>query len=254
MKLSSLKEIVLDIDSPIEMHTSIEFNKLSIMVGPNNTGKTFCLVNVFCFQTLLKTLWDIPSDIHNNISNNILAQQIFDSCFDDQNINGSIEAIWDNGTSVKLTFVKGDVTNVTHTDLSIITDIAPVMYMSSHMRTFDAIKMYLKMRKMMKEKIQPDNSLSIELLGKLLEHFKLYDIVYLETILSRCPFKPNKHRLDTMKEMFEGFFTDIKEIDVNYDKCDFVITRSNDDQVYASTLSKGDQSLLNMSLIHLANN
>jgi predicted ATPase len=246
MNISSIKSIYFDIDEPIKLDKlTLTQNKITVYIGANGSGKSFIMINLFCIQTLLGSLFMSGKDISDPVKRT-LAQDIWDSSFDDQNINGVIEGEW-GYVSIRITFVKGDVIKVEHTDLSIITDVAPVIYMSSHMRTFNAISMYLKMRKNLKESCQPTHALSEELLLKLKSLFKLYDIIYIEGIITKIPIHLSKESKDRLL-VFDTSFLEFDKIDVDFENCDFIITKSNGDVIKASTLPKGHQSILNMFL------
>ena len=251
MLVKGINKVRMNIDEPIKFtNIELEYKDIGILAGPNGSGKTFVLVNVFCLQTLFSVI--AIGGITDDAVKRSVAQMIWDKSFDDQNINGTVGGLWgiNNEFNLEVTFVKGDVTKVEHSDLSQISQVSSVMYLSSHMRTFDAIKMYLKIRKMIKESCQPTHDSTDELLEKLSKDFKLYDISYLEAVISQMPITPDPIKKQAL-EKFDKFFTEIKEIDVDFEKCDFIITKNNGDTVSASSLSKGIQSMLNMSLLNL---
>jgi len=254
MVLGSINEIVVDLTEPMEIKMqTLTYRQINLFAGQNGSGKSFLLIKVFCLQTALGVYAALPIDqVIPDVLKRKVAQEIWDGSFTDQNLNGTIEGRYDHGVSLKVTFVKGDVTDVQYSDLTKITAVAPVIYMSSHMRTFESIKMYLKMRKIFKESSQPTHEFGADLATKLVKDgFKLYDILCIERLISKMPILDTVEICKTLSnfEPNDQVFNDIASFDVDYDRCDFLYrSKATGNAVYLTSLPKGHQSLINMVL------
>ena len=100
--LGHIKELSLDIDSPIIMTMpKIEFKNLALFVGTNGSGKSLILKLVWCAGMIGEAF--IASEVltmpHNPIDN---AQYIFDKSFSNQNFNGKMNFIFEDGNNIAI--------------------------------------------------------------------------------------------------------------------------------------------------------
>lgn len=225
-----IKSILCSITSPMKMeNTELGFRELTMLVGANNTGKSFLLVNCWCLSLIVSGYGRAPMLLD-------WAQFIYDRSFANQNIHGVVRANFD-GYYVEVTFDKGKVTSV-NSDIEDQTP-TPMQYMSSPMRTFEAISMYLKLRK---RAVGTEE----EILDQMSLDFKLYDVMYIEHLIKKCPITVKEDAFSN----FNGFNHKILAIDIDLQKCDFLAVTDNGTE-YLTTFSKGDQSLINMIIANL---
>lgn len=236
----SLTSITLDITEPFQMSLKdMQINAINILVGQNGSGKSFLLINFWAMGFIANVITQ-ATKLGQKANPIEVAQFTYNNSFTDQNIDGMIQSNWSNGSTITIIFKKGIVKDVNLHKFK-ADNIGGVKFMSSHMRTFDNISMYLKMRKMFINNGLTDDALIME----LTKHFKLYDIMMLEEIIHKMPFVVD----DMMKERLKAF--DIKEditlFDVDLDKGDFFLMENNNKK-YLTSYGKGHQSLFNMTL------
>ena len=119
--------------------------------------------------------------------------------------------------------------------------VAPVKYMSTAMRTFDAIKIYLRTRSLIKRLSDDQEFFYTE----ILKSYRLYDVTYMEGLLLKMPLKVD----GVMKEYLEKF--DVKEkitdFGVDFEEEDFYLKYEGDEKKkYLTTFGAGHQSIFNM--------
>lgn len=226
-----MKTITLNITSPITFtDMSLDVSKgLTMMTGMNGTGKTFILVNVWALGTIAAVNGMVP-DLKE------WAQYVYDHSFADQNIDGNISGDF-NGKLLTVYFEKGKITSIVADEME---GIIPIKFMSSGMRTFDDIGTYLKVRKMGE---MTGNTTDEQLMSWMVSSYKLYDVMYIEHLIKKCPIdiKPNI-RVDLEKM---GMKSSIARIEFDKEKADFIAVTA-DGMKPLSTYSKGEQSILNM--------
>lgn len=223
----SVKTIKYDIDSPIKMNSEIEYNQLTLMTGPNGVGKSFHLVTVYVMSTIGATC-NRPEMMDGGTVR--AAQYIVDHCYSGK-VNGTITMTMSDDNEVTLVAEQGVVTAVNHS-IADGTSIPPSRYMSSAMRTFDAMSNYLTVRKL---------TGNIE---KTAESFKMYDVMHIETMIHQCPKEISEENLVHLKSM--GIEDDIISMDVDLEKCDFYLILKDGKKKYCKEYSAGNQSILNM--------
>lgn len=232
-KIGSFESLTLNITEPMKANFDlVTLKNISLFVGANGTGKTFILVNVFAIS-MIANGYVVSKGQFNKEG----AQFIYDNCFTDQNINGTIVGNFSGGVVVELVFEKGKIQTMTVLNTGGVTEVVQVKFFSSQMRTFDAINMYLKMRTMI-----PGSTMEEKFTG-MIKSFKLYDVMYLEHLIIKMPLKVD----DKMKEFLKGFDyeEDVTEFNVDLTKGEFYATINNEIK-YLSALGKGHQSIFNM--------
>jgi len=239
--IGHISHLVINITEPLSMNFDhIEMNSLNLYTGKNGTGKTFVLVNVFVLSYIMSAI------VHAKLKGpqlNELAQFTFDKSFDNQNIDGIVGADWVSGAFLRVTLLGGKIHSVVYSGLEEITAAPPATFMSAPMRTFNAIQMYLKLRKVYNIDGNHD-----ALMIKLLNDFKLYDVMYLEGLIHKLPKNIPDNILKTFKESYD-VKDDLRTFEVDLEKCDFFVTIGDEKQPkYMSTYGSGHQALFNMFL------
>jgi len=224
-KPNRLEKLVLNITNPIKMDQELTFEQICILVGANNSGKTFMLKLAFALGAIGIMRVAPPGPTSS-------AQFVFDNTFVDQKFDGLFKAVYTKG-SVAVELKEGKVTS-----LETQGETVPVKFMSTDMRTFDQMAMYLRIRK-----DAPDND-PLAFTMKMLQAYRLYDLTYMEALLVRLPLVLP----DSLRKAFGSF--DIKEsiasIEADLDKCEFHAVMDDGSKRNISTYGKGHQAILNM--------
>jgi hypothetical protein len=163
------------------------------------------------------------------------AQYVFDHTFEDQNFNGLLVMEYDQGR-IELEFDNGK-----NTKNSVVIDdrvklIPTPIFMSKTMRTFDQMNQYLKLS----EKMSTED--------EILEFYKLYDVVYMQAIkikLAKEFLIPGLIRESFAEMQFKDVIVSlfIKDNHIYY-------KNEKGEEKNTSTLSAGEQSMLNMMIAH----
>lgn len=243
MKISSIDSLDVHITSPMKAEMiHLKMNSIVLMTGMNNTGKSWYLANFWALSYLAQAILTAKK-MSIPLSNIECAQFVYDHCFDNR-IDGRVQANFNKGT-LSVLFTEGKVTDVIIEDFEDITECAMARYLSSQMRTFDSIKIYLRIRKMCGKSGQ-------ELIGEMIKSYKLYDVMYLEQLINAMPITVDEKMKETLLK-FE--ITDsIILFNVSLENCDFyaAIADENFSRIkYLTTYSAGHQSLLNMFMSNL---
>jgi hypothetical protein len=171
-----------------------------------------------------------------------MAQYVFDRSFDDQDITGTYAFTFTSGPTLNMELEKGKVKSCVAM-IDGVDQVSGVKYMSSRMRTFDAISGYLKMRAM-HEKTITDPRL---LMGEMIKDYKIYDVTYIEQMIHSMPFTD----MEKIKPSFANFDIedDIRSFGVDLIKGDFYARIGDDERIkYLCTYGNGHQALFNMIL------
>lgn len=245
-QLGHISNIKIDTDSPLKANYDCSFNHLTLVCGLNGSGKSLMLkinwVINFIVQSYLlaKEQGIVNYDLLKS------AQESFDKTFDNQDFNGSIEAQFDKGNDIIIEINKG---NLTKCDILLQPDISysgMPMFMSTETRTYNDIVKYFKLRKAIgiSGAITASQSKEFE---DLCSSYKLYDILFLEklyTSLSKSPLIFNRQLLDALKKYDLRF--NIVSIGFDEKKCELYYMDDKGVAKSLTTLSKGEQSLINM--------
>jgi len=233
--LGHLKDLAINIDAPIKMEIpSMEFRSLMILVGQNGSGKSLVLKINWAVATIISSVVNAKA-MGVPVDSTVLAQHIMDNTFTDQNFNGEIIANFDNGI-IELVIEKGKVVRAGVETHPLVKQVSTPIFMSTDMRTFDQIKTYFKMQKMLGSD------------EKMLEMYRLYDIVYVKMLEQKL--KGGWNCTDGFKKAINGF--------TGMEKYTYDSFHIEDDDVKLldeagevrslTTFSKGEQSLINMIL------
>lgn len=227
-----IQSMTLTLTNP-KMDIDMEFNQILILVGQNGTGKTLVMKLSWALTTAASVAFAVPTQKLETV-----LQTILDSTFDAQDFDGFMSITYTEGSVLSATLIKGQVVSAEVIFSPKAKQFPPPIFMSSTMRTFDQIKNFLKTKKLV-----PDIS----------QLYKLYDIVYVELLSAKLsggwPIPPAlESRLP----------------DYNLDKYDMKTFYIDDESVWfensegsrtdLTTLSAGEQSILNMFIGNFINN
>ncbi len=224
--------LTTDLNGGLNMvNTPIDLNMLNILVGANGTGKTLILKVVWLMNMITQLIINKAPDLESG------AQFILDNTIPENKSFGYIRMEYESGAGVELSMLNGGVVGVGHSNIKEGMTMGAPIFLSAAMRLFSSMKWYLRARKDL-ETSKP------EFIATLCKDFKLYDILYIERLIHKMPFKID-HNMIPMLSMSEKT-ADIKLVEVGDD--DFIITDSKGAKYPASHLSNGEQSILNMAL------
>ncbi len=246
-QLGHIKELSLDIDSPTTMKMpKMEFNNIALFVGTNGSGKSLILKLVWCAGMIGEAF--ISSEVltmpYNPIDN---AQYIFDKSFSNQNFNGKMNFIFEDKNNIAIEMEKGKVIDVNISFAKDLVQSGPPIFMSTETRTFDDITRYLQVRKMIGITGQIDAS-NASLFEKILDMYKLYDAMFIERLINKLnkPYILKKDIKDTFKKY--EIKEEIESIGFDENKSELYFINSKGEVKLLRNMSKGEQSLINMTL------
>lgn len=234
--LGNLVTLDMDITSPLPIKHGMTMNQLTMLVGKNGTGKTFYLINTYCVGSIMASVHMTGT----GLTAQGYAQFVYDNCFKDQNIHGTISATYESGANVNLVFDKGQIKDLSFNNLDKFQVAAPPVFMSSGMRLFTPISHYLKLRKRLaglERQLKPGQ------LHDLLQDYTLYDISYIEKLINAAPITITSQ----IKKSLEDFeiMENITSFDVDLEKGDFYVV-IDDNKKYMTTYGSGHQAAINM--------
>lgn len=257
MKEINLGKVNIDLKNPDVSFDDMEFNKVTVLIGMNGTGKSFLFKLNFAITTGMKTICDFELERPEREKQLLeVLNFYFEHSFEDLEATGNIKIEYVDGidkvAEIEIVLEKGKVTKAypvfyrnTEEDL----DFPVIKYLSSDMRTFDSIKSYLKVRSTILGKRTEEESekqLTPPEVEKLLEFYKIYNVFILEKMI---------YVDDIELKGLEKFFGSKDEenskpipvkVQVDLEKKDFLITMDDSSQRYATSFSKGEQSVIMM--------
>lgn len=252
MKLGQVKHLYIKIDKPIKMEAEIDYNNIAIFVGQNGSGKTLLLKLIWVTSFISLSFIEARKK-KQNFNTLELGQFTFDSCFDNQIFNGTIKTYYNNG-DLEIILDNGKIQDIIINFDDTIDSASFPIFMSKDLRTFDNIHRYLKLRKTLKI----NGNLNVNLLEEFKElqgFYKLYDIMYVERLLTQL-----KHQEYEVTQKFKDTLSNydldklkIKSFGFNEIDSYFYYLNEDDDKINLSTLSAGEQSLINIFLCNALN-
>lgn len=235
--VGQIKTIKMNTTSPMKMENlSIDHREMSIMVGQNGTGKTLMLKTTYALGYIANGF-----ALDQRIGAPF-AQFVMDNTFEDQNFNGTIGAEFTCGADISVIIKDGHVEKVEFQGLEGKIPIN-VVFMSSGMRLFSSMQLYLKMRRRLGD--MPHEALMVE----MLKDFRLYDMTYIEGLIMKAPFEIPDYLMKAINNM-DPDMEKIDSLGLDWDKPDFFIMQG-EKKTYLSTLGNGHQALLNMTFSNL---
>lgn len=238
-----LHTIKVDLEPMMPMKNEIEFNKVTLFIGANGTGKSVLLKSAFALSYIGNT-YSIAKLKGMNILDHELrevAEFAFTKTFDDFDSSGECYATYTNGAKVTVKFTLG---KCTFAEVILMEDgiIPSVVYAPSSMRLFSQYENYLKVRKL----ISSNLSLNEQELFKMLENFKLYEVTLGETLIAKSPID-----VSSLTALYEDPYNikPINYIEVDLEKSQVLARYSDNTTSRLSTLSAGEQSALNIFMM-----
>lgn len=244
-----LKTISMEMESPTKFNfKDIEFNKLSIFVGTNASGKSFIMKMLYFMSQFALTLYVLedlkklnPGKISTSAED--IGKDFLKNVFENpEELKGVVKVDWDK-SSLTINFNNGELSEIIITGFQEYQNIPPIRYMSTNIRLFSDIKRYLQLRKI--------NSDSTEAIPNIIEHmlkyYKLFDVEDVERLIKVCSedYTIPQSFYDTIGKDDNNPPISLK-IDLSVD--DFIVTFKDGTKRNASALSNGYQAMLHMSL------
>lgn len=221
MTTGHANSLIIGMSGPMEMKSEIDLNQLNVFIGANGVGKSLIMKLTWCLN-MMSQLVVLKQPLTEG------AQFILDKSIPEHNMFGMLGIRFDSGAKLTITVFEGKVQDVSHEGFEKIDKPSKCVYMSADTRLFSSIKRYLDIRKIVGQE-------------KMLEHYKLYDCMYIESLISRMPITLDnfsKHLLTSVE--IDG----LESVDFDGD----FIGVFKDDRKSLSTLSSGQQALINMTL------
>lgn len=245
--LGSVQTIELDITKPVQMkEMEMQYNKLLLLLGANGTGKTFLLKITWVLSTFVNHLVMI---LHDKIStdNKLHLQYLLDNTFTNNDLTGKIYFTYERGNSISVELLEGKVIKV---GMSLEEDLSPSaqpVFMSKETRLFSDIIQYMKIKNLMK--IPKGIPVTESDMNKVMEMYRIYDMMYIETLLHYIETKTTPKLIEDFGKQIVEFDPDIKITDIRIDYTTNDILYS-DGINYKSigSLGAGHQALINMFL------
>ena len=230
-KLGHIGHMKIKTDQPVKMDFDMEYNQLVLICGTNGSGKSLVMKYNWALSTIASVMTNAAA---MSPPLDKVAQEIFDGTLEDQNINGKLSADFGNA-KLELTFENGKVkSSKFHRDDDEV-GIAPTpVFMSTVTRTFSQIQQYLQLEKAVGQE-------------KMLKTYRLYDVVFVEKMKAALSKKIKlSENIKTALDNMDMGKHDIQELTLE-DETFFFFNKAGK-KTNVSTLSNGEQSILNMIL------
>ena len=247
MKITQIKSLYVDITHPLNMkEQTIDFNALTLMTGPNGSGKTFFMIHAYALAKIAQL---VVTGLRGE-QLEATSQFILNNSFSDLNTEGTL-GIEFGAASLNVVMKKGQIESINWKNLAGIENVAQVRFMSAGMRTFSDMKHYLFSRKMI---AQTYNNNMEQIAMEMLKAYKFYDFEYIEQTIQKMPLKGT----DKMAEYLASFdiHEKIKEFGVDLDKCEFYLIEEkdgNEEKRNLTSYGAGHQSIINMVIANSFN-
>lgn len=199
----------------------IDLGKLNIFVGANGVGKSLVMKLTWVMQMITQLIIAKVPQAEQ------AAQYILDHSVPENGMIGHMILVYESGAMVNVNLLEGQINSLQYRDLEEITEPSSCIYMSSEMRTFNDIKQYLTVRKLVG-------------MEKMDQHYKLYDIMYVEKLIQRCPVT-----LDPLSKETLGLLGCENLTSIEFTGDDFVGVFGQEKKSLAY-LGAGEQSMINM--------
>lgn len=241
MQLGHIVTATMKMSQPPMNFEDVGFNRIMILTGQNGSGKSMLLKTQYAMNSLANIIILTAGKGGDFIG---LAQYFFDGTFEDLDFTGDIIVNYNNMNSLSVTLSNGKVTECIPIIDANIDEPTPVIFMSKSMRTFDEIKMYLKIRKTSVDDSEPHT------LENMRNFYKLYDISYVEGLIGLvgAGLKVTEGFNKTM-ETFELTKLDIASFHYSKADSEFYYKNSKNEKKSLNALSAGEQSLINMFIM-----
>lgn len=230
-ELGQMTQLNVDIDQPMKLKTDLDMNALNLYVGKNGSGKSLILKMTWALATIMTFKVNRSKSSDGEMLQ--VAQYMWDNTFEDNNFNGLVGAIHPGG-KISLGFKNGKLESMNIDVAESIVNASTPLFLSVTMRTFDEIERFFKLQ----DKIGIDS---------MPEYYRIYDSVYAHKM--KQSFEAGIIVDDKIKDSLKNFELDKYDIvSFGYKNEKFIFTNSKGEERSMSSLSKGEQSLLNMKL------
>lgn len=228
--LGSIETLSLNLEE-FKMKDEINFNKLTLLVGQNGTGKTLVNIMNWALTTAINIHILTKNDLKDTLDY-ILSKSV------NTKFTGTLRIAFSSNVEMIAELENGNVLKAEVHNLT--DDIIPIniKYMSTNMRTFTQINQYIKTKKLLTSVANAD---------EVFEIYKFYDIYLVESYLQHLSGKKTIP-VDCGSD-FDKKLEDIKFLRLNEDETEIEYGfEENGRLVFKSTssLSNGEQSMLNM--------
>lgn len=213
----------------IEMEKmKIDLKDLNILIGQNGIGKSLVMKITWVLNTISQLIAMKQPNIEAQ------TQYILDHSIPDNGMLGNMSIEYTTGATVTVNLLEGKINGVHWVGFEKINEPTPVIYMSTEMRLFTSIKQYLALRKV----------LGVE---KMAEHYKLYDIIYVERLIQKAPMSITGVSARSMLQMVnEGSNNELEKVE--FSETDFTGVWKDGSRKPLSQLGSGEQAVINMVL------
>lgn len=239
---NQIRTLTLILDEPKMDFQQMDIKAITILVGANGTGKSFLMKTTWVLSYIACVLSQLRGLSQDQMIE--IAQFIFDKSYEQPfTATGDLGCVFenDNSTSIGVHLDMGKINSVALAGFDDAVKFPIPKYLSSKLRLFDSISMYLKIRK---DKV----ALGVkdeELVGAMLEYYPLYDVMYVEGLIQSSPIIIEEERSKILVDNYDVEDI-ITSLTVDLDKSDFYVTFSSGAIKYMKSYSAGHQVIINM--------
>lgn len=237
-----LMKCTIKLEQPKFNFENMDFNKLCILVGQNGSGKSLLLKFNWLFSSILQFVVSYKTMTNDELKKHFTF--LFEHSFDKNDFTGEFTMYFENATVY--TKMKNGVIELFSCDLDPeVEDSVTPIFMSKNTRTYDDIVKYMKIKKMF-----TTGELTEESLNKLLEFYKIFDILFIESMLKKINGRIiSKKQAEKLSKSFSGMKHIEGTVHVDHTNCTiFCTNEEKKESIDFCTLSAGEQSILNMKL------
>lgn len=243
--IGSIQCMTLQLEKPLKLNIDkMTINSLCLFVGQNGTGKTLVLILQWVTSMMSNAIAvtrakGLPLDKPK------FFQELLDRSFSKECFDGKIEVYYENATLTAV--INNGIVESVSLDNDEVTPNGNPIFMSKDTRLFTSYVQYMKLKKMLAI-TTPFQETSPENIEKILGMYKIYDALFMENMLDKLHnfILPDKLK-KTIKDDFD-IKHDIHTLIVDTEASDiFFINEKQDVKTSISTLSSGEQALLNMT-------
>lgn len=242
-QLGNITYIKYELENPKFNCEIKDVNQLNIITGTNGSGKTLHLTLFWCINTLVDAYFRYK--FKSEEAYRIMCENIFKYIFKDLELDGQITAKYEDDLEFNIVFTEGIVmgVNVNHKDGLRVNSES--VFLSKETRQFNFITRYFQIKEMLygKDPIKFKDFYSPNsYLLKLLEMYRVHDILYMEKFIST--FISKKGIPSDISKLIDNFEYKF----MYYDSTDKVFYLEDEKGIKKNTesLSSGEQALLIM--------
>lgn len=239
-----VKSMTLKLTDPKITAEDMNVKSLAVLCGQNGVGKSLVMKFIWALSFMAHNRVLMPEQALEHFDE--LCQFTLDNTFIQQTFTGDIGCTFEGQFSINIKLMMGKVVDIVLVGFEedIVQGFPRPKYMSSNLRLFDAMSHYLALRKAF---VGVAKTVDEATLAKLLENYRLYDIMYMEGLIAACPITVKPETSDILQKNYD-FPDPIDTFDVDLDRCDFGISGPNHFFKTTKTLGAGHQAVLNMTI------